>query len=379
MPGSLDGLPFELLAQIASHLEHAQSLRNLSLVCKGIHQFTTDEGFRAFVQHRFPSIQPPPCWKDAAHALTTLSRAWDRKALVARYIETDSAVTVLQDYRKKINSRTRSRRQTMGYQPVIDSYDEWSGPDWTSRTEVLAWGAGASFYLRVKRMGRTTGPDDRGIYDYSFDQHAHRAKLLLCRDWSYADGRDDIVSLSLLRPSQKTRDTHEQVIVGRASGTLDRVSIIPKDRRNMITNRYATSGRAVNAASVSSGREPLLAAAFAGGVVGLYPVHSDVKAVNPHDEISVVPENLGGKIWSTKFLRSDRLAIGLGPSTEPLSVYDISSNGISHEPIRKFSTSTQQQQVSTSVYTTAPLHPSSQAGGAPGDVFLSGWYSGTVR
>jgi hypothetical protein len=41
----------------------------------------------------------------------------------------------------------------MGFQPVIDSYEDWTADKWSSRKEVLALGAGAELVVRLKTMG----------------------------------------------------------------------------------------------------------------------------------------------------------------------------------------------------------------------------------
>lgn len=134
----LSELPYELLIQIVTHLPTAQSLLHLSLTCRRLREYVEREGYRVFVQSRFPSLDVPPYWTDAAHALTTLSRAWDRKAFIARYIEPSATVVRLPKGRQGPDHERRWRYQTMGYRPVIDSYEDWIADDWSSRHEVLA-------------------------------------------------------------------------------------------------------------------------------------------------------------------------------------------------------------------------------------------------
>lgn len=131
-----DQVPPELLVQIVSHCETATTLLSLSLTCKRIHDFIEKDGFRVFAQSRFPSFKTPPYWKDAAHGLTTLSRNWDRKAFLARRIEPYNEPHLT---RKPIRGMPPSRNQTMGYQPIIDSHEEWIGGDWSSRKETVVW------------------------------------------------------------------------------------------------------------------------------------------------------------------------------------------------------------------------------------------------
>src|SRR5690348_5125058 len=82
-------LPSEIIYHIATFLPTASCLVNLSLTCRHLHAVVSQDDyriFRAFVQSRFPSIDTPPFWKDAAPALTSRSRAFDRKAVIGRFV-----------------------------------------------------------------------------------------------------------------------------------------------------------------------------------------------------------------------------------------------------------------------------------------------------
>ena len=407
MTTTLAELPPELLTQIVTHIQTAQTLLHLALTCKRLHEYTEKDGFRVFVQTRFPSIQSPPFWKDAAHALTTLSRAWDRKAFIARYIEPQemaarnsngSNASFGQGRRQDHGGRPRG--QTMGYQPVIDSYDECTGNEWSSRREVLAWGAGAGLVMRIKEMGdrveesyhKGRRTNDR-VRQYD-EQHHHKIDWMVRKEDHYSEGRDDITSLNLLRPSQKQSSNSEHIITGRASGSLECVNLSMEEHAAKTITNYLTHGRAVRSASVNNTRDPLLAACLSDSDLAIYPVYSPAKDTEPHEEISVIPSGKPGRTWSTRFLCHNRLAVGLGPSTEPIHIYDISPDGVSNKPLRKYSAAGADLKMSgddrvdttgttasgtSSVYPIAPIGPSSQAGGAEGEIFLSGWYDGAVR
>lgn len=396
-------LPYELLIQIVTHLPTAQSLLHLSLTCRRLHEYVEREGYRVFVQSRISSLNAPPYWKDAAHALTTLSRAWDRKAFIARYIEPPVTVVRLPRGRQDTNYGRSRRHQTIGYQPVIDSYEDWTADDWSSRHEVLAWGAGAGLLVRLKTMGHAAeqmwqdaGNDVETLA--KFDQHHHMFEWLAYKEDGHLEGRDDITSVNLLRPGKGTQQlssgTEEEVVVGRASGELALLSLSASKERSCIRQRYITDDRPVRSATVSKSENVLVAACVSDTALALYPLQSSDTDVSPVSEIAVIPSGKPGRTWSTRFLTHDHLAVGLGPSIEPIHVYNITPAGIFSEPLRKFGTAGADVKMfgddrvdttgcttsgTSSVYPIVPLAASSQAGGREGDLFLSGWYDGVVR
>src|SRR5882762_3635393 len=95
----LEDLPFELLSHIYTNLPTAQSVSHLSLTCRTLHSFTAKEGWKIFLRTRFPSLPVPAAethdLREAVHGLTTLSRNWDRKAFLARYLEPYGCITSL--------------------------------------------------------------------------------------------------------------------------------------------------------------------------------------------------------------------------------------------------------------------------------------------
>ena len=399
----LSDLPYELLIQIVVHLPTAQSLLYLSLTCHRLHEFVEGEGYRVFVQSRFPSLNAPPYWKDAAHALTTLSRAWDRKAFTARYIAPAATTLRLPRGRQCQDYERMRRHQTMGYQPVIDSYENWISDDWSSRHEVLAWGAGAELKVRLKTMGHGSEQMWQNARDdversENFNQHHHLIEWLAYKENEHEEGRDDITSVNLLRPGQRMQqhpsETGEEVVVGRANGELALVTLSASQERSSISQRYLTDCRPVRSASVSFCESVLVAACLSDTSLALYPLRAADIDVSPVSEVSVIPSGQPGRTWSTRFLTHDRLTVGLGPSIEPIHVYSIDPAGLCPEPLRRFGTAGADVKMfgddrvdttgcttsgTSSVYPIAPIAASSQAGGREGEVFLSGWYDGVVR
>ncbi len=397
MSKSLATIPPELLSQIVSHLETARTLLYLSLTCKRLHEYVERDGFRVFVQNRFPSILTPPFWKDAAHALTALSRNWDRKALIARCIAPDIADlgdSVRSKYGKISRSQPRRRAQTMGYQPVIDSYIDWYGSDWNSRKEILAWGGGPDLVVRVKSMGDKAEKEyqpshGRGKKTKLFDQHQHMNEWMVHREASLVEGRDDITSVNLLRPSQNPTSGSEYIVVGRASGYIEVVKVSMAESESHKVAELV-SGKTFRSASLNSSPTPLVAACLVDSTISFHSIHLAQNLLQPLGEICAIPPGESGRTWSTQFLRHDRLAVGLGPSKQPLHVYSLRQDRVSTELVRKleFPSPSADNRMDTTggaacgistVYSIAPIAPSSLAGGAEGDLFLTGSYDGAIR
>lgn len=389
---NLDQLPAELLSQIVAHCETAQTLIQLSVTSRKLNHFIQSDGFRVFVQHRFPSIQTPPYWQDAAHSLTTLSRNWDRKAFIARTIAPPKFELFERPSREQSRRPQRRRhQQTMGYQPVIDSYEKWSGGNWSSRKEVLVWGAGAELILRSRKMGDLAEQEWHAQQPVQrpsvFDQHHHMHDWSVFKMTGASDGKDDITSANLL---SSIDDGLEHIFVGRASGSLHHISTSISESRSVIESIYATGGRPVRSATLSTAPQQILAACLADSAVALYPTDAKADNIAPLDEVAAVPPGAPGRTWSSKFLRDDRLAVGRGPSGQPILVYGISQTGFSSAPLRRFDVQPDSAEEmdyppttngihTTSIYPIVPIAPSSAAGGVEGDIFLSGGYDGNVR
>ncbi|EON69054.1 hypothetical protein W97_08367 [Coniosporium apollinis CBS 100218] len=357
----LEDLPIEILTQITAYLPSAQAVANLSQSCHRLHDFVSREGWKVFIRTRFPSAALAPQHGEVAHSLTTLSRNWDRRAFVSSYIEPAGSITNLNKW-EYIPRWERPRGQTMGYRPVIDSYEEWSGGSWTDRREIVAWSAGAELVIRAKHMGK---------------------QILESWEESSAEAReDDIMAVKVLRPSQKESGDSgvEEIMFGTANGELNLLYAGLTDKSKMAKRVYATNGRQVRSADVSPSTAPILAAALSDVDIALYPVHgkSSAWALNPVSDTRVCDGSNACRVWSTRFLSEDSLAVGLGPSNTPLHVYGIIPSGLSREPIRKFGEENEPATQAT-VYPIVPLPGSSQASNSPGQVFLSGSYGGVIR
>ena len=385
-------LPPELLTQIVVHIDTARAISHLGSTCRKAHTFVENDGFRIFVQTRFSYIKPPTkpspsFWKEAALGITSLAKNWDRKAFIAWSINPPKEVS--QDLRgQRSRGRHAQAGQTMGFTPVIDSYDAWYGGDWTSRKEVVAWGAGAVLCMRGKIMGKTKRhgwqtSDNRHLK--GINSHQQRYAYAIYNEKGAREGLDDITSVNLL--SQQSLSDSEQVVIGRASGGLALISLSTETSQSKVLSSYETQGRPVRSAATNLGSNSLLATCLSDSTIALYPVDPASSQVHPISQISVNPSNQS-RTWSSRFLGHDRLLVGLGPSQEPLHVYNIGQGKILQQSVRMlelndFSTQARLDlrgdngaRSTTSVYSLAPIDTSSSAGRAEGDVFLSGAYDG---
>lgn len=389
MPTSLNDLPPELLDLITTYLPTAQSLSNLGRTNKSLQTFVEKDAWQTFSRTRFPSLytNDAPLAKshrDGAKSLTTLSKAWDRRAFVSRYIEPHGDIRAYPGDRR-IDRWKRPRGQTIGFTPQLDSYESINTDG--RLEETLAFTAGAEICLR-KRSIEGAGADDVRWFTY--------------RSLSSAEGRDDVTCMHLLKPlgEERQRSGPETVVAGTANGDLHLLSLPPVDGSDIVKAHFSTSGRGVRSSSLfqETYKPILLAANLGDSHVALYSVDSDAEKIEPTTETDIRPHMVNGRrgqrAWSTNFISSTRLAIGLGPSEEPLHIYTLSPSGLEKEPTRKFALQNDLDKLegeitlsgfakrsASSIYPVIPLSPvSASAGGSEeGQVFLSGAYDGIIR
>ncbi|KAK5108222.1 hypothetical protein LTR62_008678 [Meristemomyces frigidus] len=391
----LTDLPPELLDHITTYLPSARSLTNLSRVTKSLHAAVEKDAWQAFNRIHFPSLSPvqSPNYKDTARSLTTLSRAWDRRALVARYTEPGGETHSFPG-NKPVERWKRPRGQTIGFTPQLDVYED-IGPRWQDREEVLAFSAGAEICVRRKTRSA----------------EGEHVRWLTYRPLSAVEGRDDVTTLHLLRRDEHSPKDVQQLITGTANGDLRLLSLQEgNDGGEVPITYFATQGQPVRSSSlqVRHSQPALLAANIGDSRISIFQVDSNVSKIAPLSSIDIhPPETPSGarqrlhRIWSTQCLSPQRLAVGLGPSTEPIHVYNITPTGFDTDPIRKFSlqhdldahhsarldqlpsTSVNivpPKKITSSVYPIVPLPPANIASGSStGDVFLSGAYDGIIR
>jgi WD40 repeat protein len=390
---TLADIPIELLNQVVSHCP-ATSVGHLSRTSKSLHEFVEKEGWRTFTQTHFTSVGTSLYWRDAARSLTTLSRNWQRRAFLATYLAPSGDATALPAW-QAIKKWRRPAGQTMGFQPAVDSYEHFIGSRWTDRRQVVAWSAGAELVVRVKvrdasteEAYRNATPQDKN----NFENNGTRVRWWTYKPLSSVEGRDDITSVQILKrddqPSRNSIDSSEQIIIGTANGDLQLVEVPPGSDSGVIKTYYVTNGVSVRSTSLSTETETTqdqpqhLAANLSDSRIALYQVDPTQFKIAPVSEINAIPQRQKGcRIWSTKFLDSKHLAVGLGPSVEPINIFEIRPEGIVEEPVRKIGLTGNADELdpvkASSIYPIEPLLDSN--GGRNGDLFLSGGYDGIVR
>ncbi|KIY00360.1 uncharacterized protein Z520_04045 [Fonsecaea multimorphosa CBS 102226] len=357
----LQDLPVEVIQQIIGHLPTASSIINLSLANHKIHSIISADDysvFRTFVQRAFPTIDSPPYWQDVARTLTSRSRAWDRRAFVAR------------ECCPPADNSEHPRPQTpglpVGYRPAIDSYETWQGGSWTDRKEVLAWGAAGRLQLRTIHNGVTTWTSFRVPED-------HRQDL-------------DILDVRLLRPDQNQNLDGETIVLQRANREVVRVETSSHPDIFTQKSRYTNLPNEFTCLDISQNPEPLLAAC-GDSCINIYTVHSPDQAARPMSSFKVEERHkLRSRMRCVKFLSENTIATGNqfleGRERAPISIYDITPSGLSPTPVAasmSFTESSHPWAGRHSANTIAPLGDVGFSGSRPQQLFLSGWTDGIAR
>ncbi|KAF2860663.1 hypothetical protein K470DRAFT_193366, partial [Piedraia hortae CBS 480.64] len=354
----LTDLPTELLRHVIAQLPHAQAVASLSAVNHGLHWYIEEDGWRIFVQNRFPSLWPPSAtsYRDVARTCTTWSKAWDRRSLVARCIQPEGDIWSL-PAAEVLRMWKRPRGQTIGFTPQLDVYES-VGETWVQREEVLAYSAGAEVCVRRKK-----GRD---------------AKWLAYRPLKAIEGHEDVTSLHLVRPREG--ESGQTIVVGTANGDL-RIVCLPTESCAEVKTRYcATQGQPVRSGSLLQQDDVNLVAANLGDRrISLFQIDDGGPKICPSSSIDIEPTASRQRIWSTHFLSSKHVAAGVGLSDAPILIYNLTPSGLEREPARKFQLQNTQEEAArcgpearSSIYPIVPL-PSGNG------TFLSGAHDGIVR
>lgn len=359
MPGLCD-LPSEIIYHIATHLPTAQALASLAQTCHQLHRVVIAENsriFQAFVQTRFPSIHTNSYWKDAAHALSSRSRALDRNAIIGRFVVPPETAT-------KIGSHEVTRRDnpTLGYRPAIDSYEIWNGQCWADRKEVLAWGAANQLVMRIKQTG--SKPHEKWIQFNDID---------------HISSYDDICSVHLLSSEEQyQQDNREHLIFSRIRGDIAQLAISPSEETYDYQKKFLTHGLRLDKTEISNDTDRTLAAHFENGSIAFYQTATESADIEPFARWR--PEGISRNKYS-KLLSSSLVAVCTGEVENTLSISKLTPDGVS--PYRKIDASALDTD-STSLKSKVnigciePLNKHVLSG-SPGEVFLTAWDDYTVR
>lgn len=272
----------------------------------------------------------------------------------------------------------------MGFQPVVDCYETFvpsqggGDYDWVRRREVLAWSAGAEVLVHERR------PGEKGRETEWWSYRAEGAM----------EGRDDVTSVRLLRRRQEGVEEGERLVAGTANAKLRLLVMPPREGKRVVATEFETQGRSVRSTSVDEG-DGLLAANLGDTFLAIYSLRDmewasgkGPRRVQPMSHINALPTAKPGcRVWSTKFLSRNTLAIGLGPSVEPIHVFTVTPSGLCAEANRKFSLIDDLEsrldsigtiRTSSSVYPIEPI-PSAVGDTKDATTFLSGGYDGVIR
>ncbi|KAK2744092.1 hypothetical protein FQN55_006960 [Onygenales sp. PD_40] len=382
----LPRLPSEIIYHIVSFLPTASCIINLARSCKRLHEVLSADDYRifqAFVQSRFPSIDTPPLWVDAARVLTSRSRAFDRKAVIGRF------VLPPHNARRVGHPRTvRTDHPTLGYRPVIDSYEVWYGNSWKDRKEVLVWGAGADLNIRVKDLGYHGRPSERGSTDTDITLNGRRQSIEKLQDgvtWAIfnslhgVNSWDDISGVHALPPLGDTATDSEDIVFGRRNGSLVRLSISPSGGTSELKKHYITGSSNLEKTDISGGPNKVLAASLDRRSIAFFRVDADEDEVAPLGNIKTTAHG-SARHKCSRLLSDEKIAIGSDGAIDTISVFNITSDAITKTRDIKLDIFDETgSSKKTQVYAIEPLPVTSQSGGNVGDLFLAGWEDSKTR
>jgi hypothetical protein len=385
----LQNLPLEILHQVLVELPSARDLSSLSLCCHFLYDVIRQEGWKLFAREKFPSLANSVATVDnslvAARSLVSLSRSWDRRSFLAQDMPSTSMITHGQHDPYSVpqpHHRPRQfnyRGQTMGFVPVIDSFEEIVDRDWCHRRELVCWTAGTSIAFRYETK--------RGIPSATRDGLRHRQfawGVYLQQD--AVEGRDDFTALRLIKPSTAVTLSPENILsfpllVGTAAGQLLILHLKSNSRsHNALCHTkqilQTTSSSLVRNVDLSLSHR-LAIASFADGTLNIFDISTEDERIIP---IALLNVASFGHLWTAKFLSDDLIAVGTGKSLSPLQTYALGPSGLVQEPGRIWKYFNDNGVcIPSSVKSILPLPQSFQSGGSPNAAkFLSGCSSGTI-
>jgi hypothetical protein len=132
-----------------------------------------------------------------------------------------------------------------------------------------------------------------------------------------------------------------------------------------------------------------MVATLDGSSLALYPITTAQIEADEQQSLeqigaSQVFDAKAGRVWSCNFIADDKVAVGLGPTVEPIRILGVTPTGFSETPLRSFrldyhTDEAHATNINTSVYPIIPLPSVSRAGGHGNTLFLSGAYDGIIR
>jgi hypothetical protein len=372
MTRSLDELPPEVLDLIVAQFSSLNSLSRLARTCKRLYTYGETDGYRAFTRANFPSYRLL-YWKDAARSLTGITKCWEERNLLARYIEPPHHVTAsIESGTRRSSNQAANQRfqgQSIGYPATLDCREEWAGGDWRSRKEILAIGAGADLRIRTRYVGpgaqtswKLASTSERERF---YDQFHNHQQWMIYRDKNYKDGESDITTVKIA-PNCESSDAR-RIVYGRACGALEQITLSDGFKQK---KRFDVNKGSIKFADLSPGNESLL---LSGHPYDLSLFHYSTDGASPVSGLHFEREGRGGMIWTGQFVDKDRIALGRDSKLQPLAVFDVRPEEIDKTPTWKVAACTN----FTGVKTMAPIRPQYGDEGQT-NLLLTAWKWGVV-
>ncbi len=342
-------LPPECLRLVVGYLTTASSIINLALTARHFYNFIAADDYitlRDFVQNAFPSIKVSPPWREAAIRLTARSRAWDRRAFVAR-----------ECYNPSTNWKHLSSASNYGFVPAVDSYETNAVDHPSPRKEVLAHSAAGRLMIRVNR------PDSCDWRELSFP-HDQRPN-------------NDILDIQLLRPHQQRALDGETIIFRRANGEVSKIETHEESRAYEETASYVLPTAEVGCMTISNDHNPLMAMCTS-NTLHLYHVHNEHHSILPSATFRLKETNdFRSSTRCARFLPDNLLAVS--GHRAPIHVYDmiaIPAERAVQEPLLSLGSLRENPPPDLRANV---LKSFATSGGASRHLLLSGWSDGISR
>jgi WD40 repeat protein len=344
----LQDLPPDCLRLIVGYLPTASSILDLALTSRHFYHWVTTDDYailRDFVQNNFPSVQTAPPWRQAAIRLTSRSRAWDRRAFVAR-----ECWNLATDW-KKLSSASK-----YGFVPVIDSYESTSLGSTFPQKEVLAHSAAGRVMIRVNRAG------------------SYEWKEICFHDDHQPE--NDILDLRLLRPHQISHDG-EIFVFRRANGEIAKAELPEDPELPRKLTKYTLPDIEVDCITVNKQRDPFMAACTSRQLY-LYHVQLKASGAAPTTSLKLLePGDTQSKVRAATFLSGNLLAIGRGRA--PIQIYDLSATPSDNEVCNPYLTFKDYSETFRAPQQATALVGLDSVGTNSTNLLLSGWTDGIVR
>lgn len=374
----LDTLPDDILYLVLFHLDTTKDIRSLVLTNKRlltVIQNGDGDGWRVFVRSRFPDVPVPVSsqssssysWQHLANSLTWQARAWDRRSLSFRAMMPSPPRGSPQRGRHE-----NRRRREAPFHPVLDAHFDFS-----TREELVVWGAGENLVARRRRRGST------GVVPGEAVWHRLDGKGL-----GYRSGVDDIKAVSLVEDAcGRTRGLG--VLVGRDNGNL---ALLGADESNF-GHRLAAfapqeESRQGTINSVDVLRQKGLVAATAKSGAFLYSLPDVPSAdVAPTAFLDLSSQGLNPSaisLGNAKWMGENLMALGLSGCSGALRYVTVNQAGFGDvetvkKPALEEAFHINYDKSRLCIGSLTPIDASSIVGGGGSNLLLSAWRDGTVR